>query len=123
MGRINWVGVRNLVIILALAGLVLVSQNGFAAIAVSINQVITVLFVAGMGVFAYQYFRSNDLAWYIIPAWQRKAIILCGIAIAALIIVCFPLLSPRITALGVLALIAALILIVVWIVRESRRFR
>jgi hypothetical protein len=123
MGPMNRVGIRNLVIMLALAGLVFVSQRTFLAFAVSINQIITVLFLVGLAVFAYQYFRANELAWYVIPAWQRKVIIGCGIGIALLVLLGFPLLAPVITSLGVLALIGVLAVVIVWIIRESRRFR
>ena len=40
-----------------------------------------------------------------------------------LLIAGFPLLGDRLTPLGVIALIAVLVLIIVWVVRESRRFR
>ena len=123
MGPMNRTGIRNLVIMLALAGLVFVSQRTFLAFAVSINQIITVLFLVGLAVFAYQYFRANELAWYVIPAWKRKVIIGCGIGIALLVLLGFPLLAPVITSLGVLALIGVLAVVIVWIIRESRRFR
>lgn len=116
-------GIRNLVIMLVLAGLVFVSQRTFLAVAFSLNRIITVVFLAAIAAFAYQYFRANELAWYVIPAWQRKAIIVCGIGIAALVLFGFPLLAPYLTTLGVLALIGVLAVAIVWIVRESRRFR
>jgi hypothetical protein len=123
MVQMNRTGIRNLVIMLALAGLVFVSQRTFLTVAVSINQIITVLFLVAIAVFAYQYFRANELAWYVIPSWQRKVVIACGIGIAALVLVGFSLLAPIITSLGVLALIAVLAVVVIWIIRESRRFR
>ncbi len=123
MGPMNRTGIRNLVIMLALAGLVFVSERTFLTVAISINQIITVLFLVAIVVFAYQYFRANELAWYVIPSWQRKVIIACGIGIAALVLVGFQLLAPAITTLGVLALIAVLAVVIIWIIRESRRFR
>jgi hypothetical protein len=123
MVRMNRTGIRNLVIMLALAGLVFVSQRTFLTVAVSINQIITVLFLVAIVVFAYQYFRANELAWFVIPSWQRKVVIACGIGIAALVLVGFRLLAPIITTLGVLALIAVLAVVIIWIIRESRRFR
>jgi hypothetical protein len=119
----NRTGLRNLVIMLALAGLVFVSERTFLTVAISINQIITVLFLVAIVVFAYQYFRANELAWYVIPSWQRKVIIACGIGIAVLVLVGFRFLAPAITTLGVLALIAVLAVVIVWIIRESRRFR
>ena len=123
MGPMNRTGIRNLVIMLALAGLVFVSERTFLTVAISINQIITVLFLVAIVVFAYQYFRANELAWYVIPPWQRKVIIACGIGIAALVLVGFQFLAPAITTLGVLALIAVLAVVIIWIIRESRRFR
>ena len=43
MRRINWVGVRNFAIIAGIAGLVLVWEQGFGAIAISAQMIITVL--------------------------------------------------------------------------------
>jgi hypothetical protein len=123
MGPMSRTGIRNLVIMLALAGLVFVSQRTFLAVALSLNRIITVLFLVAIVVFAYQYFRANELAWYVIPSWQRKVIIVCGVGIAALVLFGFPLLAPLITSLGVLALIAVLAVVIIWIIRESRRFR
>jgi hypothetical protein len=119
----NRTAVRNVVIMLALAALVFLSRRTFLAVAFSINRIISVLFLAAIIVFAYQYFRANELAWYVIPSWQRKVVIGCGIGIALLVLFGFPVLAPIITSLGVVALIAALAVIIVWIIRESRRFR
>ena len=46
--RINWVGVRNFLIIAAIAGIVLLWQEGFGALAVSAERIILVLFVAAL---------------------------------------------------------------------------
>jgi Ca2+/Na+ antiporter len=121
--RINWVGVRNFAIIAGIAGLVLVSREGFGAVAVSANRIILVLFVAAIAVFAYNYFKQNQLAWLVLKPWQRAVVIAAGVGIALLLVVGFPLLGDRLTPLGVLALIAVLVLVIVWVVRESRRFR
>lgn len=123
MSRINWVGVRNFLIIAALAGLVFVSQEGFGATAGSLSLIVQVLFVAAIIAFAYNYFRQNTLAWLVLKPWQRYVILACGVGIVALLLVGFPLLGDRLTPLGVIALIAVLVLIIVWVVRESRRFR
>ena len=94
--RVNWVGVRNVLIIAGIAALI------------------------GFG---YNYFRQNELAWLVLKPWQRYLIIACVIGIALLLLLGFPLLSDHVTPLGVLALIAVLVLVIVWVVRESRRFR
>lgn len=121
--RINWVGVRNAAIILAIAGLVLVWQEGFGNLAGSASLILTVLFVAALIGFGYSYFRQNSLAWLVLKPWQRVLIIACGAGIAFLIVAGFPLLGDSVTPLGVMALIAVLVLVIVWVVRESRRFR
>lgn len=121
--RINWTGVRNAAIIAGLAGLVFVSQEGFGDAAGSINLILSLLFVAAIIGFAYTYFRQNTLAWLVLKPWQRIVIVACGIGIVGLLLFGFPLLGDRLTPLGVLALVAVLILIIVWVVRESRRFR
>lgn len=121
--RINWVGVRNFAIIAAIAALVFVSQEGFGASAGTLSAIIQVIFVAALISFAYNYFRQNQLAWLVLKPWQRYLIIVCGVGIAFLLVAGFPLLGDRLTPLGVLALIAVLVLVIVWVVRESRRFR
>jgi hypothetical protein len=123
MSRINWVGVRNFLIIAAIAGVVLIWEEGFGAVAISAERIILVLFVAALAVFGYNYFRQNQLAWLVLKTWQKVVIVAAGLGIAFLLIGGFPLLEDRLTPLGVLALIAALALVIVWVVRESRRFR
>lgn len=119
----NRTGLRNLLIIMAVSALVFVSQSRFSLAAVSIRQIIWVLFLAGMAVMAFQYFKENELAWYVIPAFRRKLIVAFGIAVLVLLTVGIPLLGPYIGAPGVIALAAALVVAIIWIVRESRRFR
>lgn len=121
--RINWVGVRNFAIIAAIAGLVFVSQEGFGASAGTLSAIIQVIFVAALLSFAYNYFRQHQLAWLVLKPWQRYLVIACGVGIAVLLVAGFPLLGDRLTPLGVLALVAVLVLVIVWVVRESRRFR
>lgn len=117
----NRVAIRNIAIVLGIAALVFVSETVFGALAGGITQIITVLFIAAIAYAAYRYFSQNQLAWYVIPKWQRYVLVACGVAVLALVIAGFPLLSDAITPLGVIALIAALVLVMVWIVRESRR--
>lgn len=122
MNKLNMTVVRNVAIVMGIAALVFVSQGGFGAVAFSLNRIIFVLFLAGLAVMAYQYVRQNELAWMVIPAIQRKAIIACAIGILVLLAVGIPLLGPVISPLGVLALAAALALAIVWMVRRSRRW-
>lgn len=120
--NVNWVGVRNGAIIAAVAALAVVWQEGFAAIVDATSLIILVLFVAAVAAFGFKYFRQNRLAWLILKPWQRIVIIAAGAGIAVLIIG-FPWLSDVLTPLGTIALAAALVLLIVWIVRESRRWR
>ena len=122
LAAVKWVAVRNFLIIAAIAALGVVWREGFSAIAVSANQVITVIFVAVLALFGYSYFRQNRLAWLVLRPWQRTVIIASGVAILALVIG-YPWASERLTAAGFFALLAALALLIVWIVRESRRLR
>jgi hypothetical protein len=121
--RINWVGVRNFLIIAGIAGLVLVWREGFGALAVSAEQIVRVLFAAALLAFGYNYFRQNQLAWLVLKPWQRTVIIVAGLGIVVLVVAGFELLGDRLTPLGVIALIAALVLLILWVLRESRRFR
>lgn len=121
--RINWVGVRNFLIIAGLAGIVFVSQEGFGDLAGSAELILSILFVLAVAAWAYSYFRRNTLAWLVLRPWQRVVVIACAIGIAFLMIAGFPLLGDRLTPLGVIALIAVLVLVIVWVIRESRRFR
>lgn len=121
--RVNRVGVRNFLIIAGIAGLGVIWQEGFGTLAVGAEQIFLVLFVFGLVAFAYNYFRQNELAWLVLKSWQRTLIIVCGVGIAFLVIAGFPLLGDRLSPIGVLALIAALVLVIVWVVKESRRFR
>jgi hypothetical protein len=121
--NLNPAAIRNIAIVMGIAALVFVSQRGFGAVAVSLNQIIFILFIAGIAVFAYQYFRENRLAWMVIPEGRRKLLIACGVGILLLLTIGIPVLGPHITVLGVIALAAALGLVIAWIIRESRRFR
>lgn len=117
----NVVAIRNIAIVLAIAGVVFVSETAFGSIAGGIQQIISVLFLAMLAWVAYRYFSANQLTWYVIPRWQRYVLIGCAVAILLLVVVGFPLLGDVISPLGVIALIAALVLVMVWIIRESRR--
>ena len=121
--RLNWVGIRNTSIVFGLAGLGVVWQRTLASLAIGINQIVAVIFVAAMLAMGIRYFKENELAWLVLKPWQRNVLFTCvgGIVFAAL--VGFRLLGPIITQLGVLAIIGALVLVIAWVIRESRRFR
>ena len=115
------VGARNAIIILGLAALVVVWERAFTVAFATASQVISVLFVVAMLAAGVAYFRRNQLAWLVLRPWQRVAIVVAALAIAFLLVAGYPLLADRITPLGFLALIVALGLSILWIIRSSRR--
>lgn len=119
---LNRDAVRNIAIIAAIAALAVIWSTGFGAIAEGISQIILVVFVFALLGFGYQYFRRNELAWSVISETRRRVVIGSAIAIAVLIVIGFPLLSPVIGPLGVIALIALLGAVIAWIIYDSRRF-
>lgn len=114
-------GVRNAVIIFGVAALAVVWQRAFSIAISSISWVISILFVVAIAAAAVQYFRRKPLAWLVLRPWQRAVVIISGLAIAFLVIAGYPLLADRITPLGWLALIAAFVLVIWWVIRDSRR--
>lgn len=118
--RVNKVALRNTAIIAALAGLGMAFQRGPDALVTGASQLILVLFVAAMLVVGYQYFREHKLAWLVLRPWQR-AVIVTSAALIAIVALAAPWLGDVVSPLGVMALIAALVLIIVWVIRESRR--
>lgn len=121
--NVNRIAARNVGIVLAIAALAVLSGSIFGSVADGLTLIIMVLFLFAIAAFAYNYFRQNELAWLVLSDRQKKILIGAGIGIALLVILGFPLLSPYITPLGVIALIAVLVLVIIWVIRESRRFR
>jgi hypothetical protein len=120
---VNRVALRNTAIVLALAAIGVVWQRGASGLEVGFSQIISVLFVASLAGFAIQYFRERQLAWLVMRPWQRGAVIACSSAAALLATLGFWFLGDVLTPLGVFALIVICVLVVVWIVRESQRYR
>lgn len=114
-------GLRNAIIIFGLAALGVVWERAFTALAVSASQVISVLFVVALLAAGVAYFRRNRLAWLVLRPWQRVVVVGSALGIAFLVVAGYPLLADRITPLGYLALIAALVLLIWWVIRDSRR--
>ena len=114
-------GVRNAIIILGIAALAVVWQRAFSVAISSISWVISILFVVAIAAAGVQYFRRKPLAWLVLRPWQRVVVVVSGAAIAFLVIAGYPLLADRITPLGWLALIAAFVLLIWWVIRDSRR--
>ena len=73
--------IRNIAIVMAIAATVFLSQTGFGLFATSINRIIMVLFVVGIILFAYQYYRERPLQWLVIPEQKRNLIIACAAGI------------------------------------------
>ena len=114
-------GVRNALIILGIAALAVVWQRAFSITLFAVSWVISILFVVAIAAAAITYFRRKPLAWLVLRPWQRVVVVLAGAAIAFLVVAGYPLLADRITPLGWLALIAALVLVIWWVMRSSRR--
>ncbi len=115
------VGIRNAIIIVGLAALVVAGEHAFAVAVATASQVISVVFVVAMLLAGVAYFRRNRLAWLVLRPWQRGVIVVAALAIAFLLIAGYPLLADRITPVGFIALIIALGLVIWWIIRDSRR--
>ncbi|MFM9019538.1 MAG: hypothetical protein ACKORG_08905 [Actinomycetota bacterium] len=115
------VGVRNAVIILGLAALVVWWERAFTVALATASQVLSVLFVVAILAAGVAYFRRNPLAWLVMKPWQRVLVVVAALGIAFLLIAGYPLLADRITPFGYLALIVALGLLIWWIIRDSRR--
>lgn len=114
-------GVRNTIIILGIAALAVVWQRAFTVALSGISWIISILFVVAIAAAAIQYFRSKPLAWLVLRPWQRVVVVISGLAIAFLVIAGYPLLADRITPLGWIALIGAFVLLIWWVIRDSRR--
>ena len=114
---------RNTAIVLALAAVGVVWQRGASGLAFGFSQIILVLFVASIIGFAIQYFREHQLAWLVMRPWQRGVVIGCAAAATLLAVLGFWLLGDVLSPLGVFALIVVCVLVVVWIVKESQRYR
>ena len=121
---INWVGVRNFLIIAAIAGPGVRLAGGLRRDRrLARALIIQVLFVAALIVFGYNYFRQNQLAWLVLKPWQRYVIIACGARhrvpadrrLPAARRPGHPARRDRADR-GAGA-------VIVWVVRESRRFR
>ena len=114
-------GIRNTIIILGIAALAVVWQRAFSVAVAGISWIISILFVVAIATAAVQYFRRKPLAWLVLRPWQRAVVVISGLAIAFLVIAGYPLLADRITPLGWIALIAAFVLLIWWVIRDSRR--
>jgi hypothetical protein len=119
--RVNPTAVRNIAIIAGIAVLALLWQ-GVGIIAAGLSQIILVLFVFALAAFGYRYFQQRQLAWLVLSDTQKAIIIGSGIGIA-LLIIGFPFIAPVLTGLVTVVLIAALALVIFWVLRESQRFR
>lgn len=116
------VAIRNFLILAAVAALGVVWSDGLGATASLLNQIFLVLFLAALVLMAYRYFRENRLKWLVIKPVLRVLIIVAGAAIVFLVVAGPTLLADRISLAGVWALVAALGLLIGWIVYQSRRY-
>ncbi len=114
--------IRNFLILAAVSSIGLVWSEGLGATSVALNQVILVVFLAVLALMGYRYFRENQLKWLVIKPWLRGVVVVCAAAIVFLVAAGPTLLSDRISGGALVALVAALGLVIVWIVYQSRRF-
>jgi len=119
--RVSSTVARNIAIIAGIA-LLAVLWQGVGIIAAGLSQIILVLFVFALIAFGFRYFQQRQLAWLVLSDTQKAVIIGAGVGIAVLIIG-FPFIASVISGLGVIVLIAALALVIFWVMRESQRFR
>lgn len=113
---------RNGVIIVAVAGLFTFLGDGLDLTAGAVNQLVMIAFVVGLGLLGYSYFRENRLKWLVIKKPLRAVIIACAAAIVALLVLGPVLLDGVLSPSARLALVAALGLVIGWIVMQSRRY-
>jgi amino acid transporter len=116
------VAIRNFLILAVVASLGLVWSDGLGASETALSQIMLVLFLAALALMAYRYFRENRLKWLVIKPWLRGVIIACAVGIVFLVAAGPALLADTISTGGVFLLVAALVLIIVWIVYQSRRY-
>jgi hypothetical protein len=116
------VAIRNFLILAAVASLGLVWSEGLGASEAALSQIMLVLFVAVLALLGYRYFRENQLKWLVIKPWLRGVIIACAVGIVFLVAAGPALLADRISTGGLVLLVAVLVLIIVWIVYQSRRY-
>lgn len=116
------VAIRNFVILGAIACIGFVWDEGLGAGVVTLNQIFLVVVLAALALMGYRYFRENKLKWLVIKPALRGVIIACALGIVFLVAAGPALLADTIGGLGVVALVLALSLLIVWIVYQSRRY-
>lgn len=116
------VALRNFLILAAVACLGLVWGEGLGASANALNQIFLVFFLAALVLIGYRYFRENSLKWLVITPLLRGIVIACAVGIVFLVVAGPAVLAGTISTAGVWALIAALGVVIVWIVYRSRRY-
>ena len=116
------VAIRNFLILGAIAALGVVFDRGLGATATAVNQIFLVIFLAFLVLMGYRYFRENRLKWLVIKPVLRGVIIVCAAGIVILVAAGPTLFADRISTAGIWALAAALGLVIVWIVHQSRRY-
>ncbi len=116
------IAIRNFLILAAVASLGLVWGEGLGASANALNQIFLVFFLAALVLIGYRYFRENSLKWLVITPLLRGIVIACAVGIVFLVVAGPAVLAGTISTAGVWALIAALGVVIVWIVYRSRRY-
>ncbi len=118
----RWItALRNGAILAAVTTLFTLWGDGLDATSTAVNQVALVIFAVVLASLGFRYFRDNRLKWLVIKRPLRVVIIICAAAIVALITVGPWVLGDRVSLGVIWALAAALALLIVWIVVQSRR--
>jgi hypothetical protein len=115
-------GIRNFLIIAAIAGLGTFWREGLGVTESVLSQILLVVMVIGFAGMGYQYFRENRLKWLVIKPLLRVVIAICALGIVFLVVLGPRLLGDSVGGAGLIALVAALGLTIVWIVVQSRRY-
>lgn len=113
--------IRNFAILAAVTTLFTFWGDGLDATSTAVNQIALIVFAVGLFGLGYQYFRDNRLKWLVIKQPLRIVIVACAVTIVALIVLGPWLLADYVSLGAVWALAAALALVIVWIVVQSRR--
>jgi hypothetical protein len=116
------VGIRNFLIIAAIAGLGTFWREGLGVTESVLNQVLLVVMVIGFAGMGYRYFRENRLKWLVIKPALRALIVVCALGIVFLVVAGPLVLGDSVGGAGLIALVAALGLTIVWIVVQSRKY-
>jgi hypothetical protein len=115
-------GVRNAAILIGLATAFSFLGDGLSLTSELVGSLVRIAFFVGLLIIGIQYFKDNQLKWYVIKRPLRIVVIVCAAAIGVLLLV-GPLLLGNVMSSGAMwALVLVLGLVIAWIVVQSRRY-